>query len=287
MALENSWGLCVKFYSLQFRDIGSPIQASHFRGVWASPTPRREAQMGRTAPRLPWNDWGKVLLACTCVTSHATYKKKKAGTDWILTRSISLIFAILTRSLKRPGSIWAATGWLANRRFSFHSNHHVTCENTISVQLSPCASIYLIIFAEKFSGVPIAMFPQVMADWMSYLRSSPNFSKGRSRIPIDLSIPPPPKKKWKKWLRNWLFFFFFFTQVQTSTPVTLCSGELWSLISYCWYNPQPMRNDHSIAGTTILQTTLTGISPPLWIVEYSGGETSTLCRPEVSASPCV
>ena len=28
------------------------------------------------------------------------------------------------------------------------------------------------------------------------------------------------------------------------------------LINYCWYNPQPMRNDHSIAGTTILQTTL-------------------------------
>ena len=28
------------------------------------------------------------------------------------------------------------------------------------------------------------------------------------------------------------------------------------LISYCWYNPQPMRNDHSIAGTTILQMTL-------------------------------
>ena len=28
------------------------------------------------------------------------------------------------------------------------------------------------------------------------------------------------------------------------------------LISYCWYNPQPMRNDHSIAGTTILETTL-------------------------------
>ena len=28
------------------------------------------------------------------------------------------------------------------------------------------------------------------------------------------------------------------------------------LTSYCWYNPQPMRNDHSIAGTTILQTTL-------------------------------
>ena len=29
-----------------------------------------------------------------------------------------------------------------------------------------------------------------------------------------------------------------------------------TLISYCWYNPQPMRKDHSIAGTTILQTTL-------------------------------
>ena len=28
------------------------------------------------------------------------------------------------------------------------------------------------------------------------------------------------------------------------------------LISYGWYNPQPMRNDHRIAGTTILQTTL-------------------------------
>ena len=28
------------------------------------------------------------------------------------------------------------------------------------------------------------------------------------------------------------------------------------LISYCWYNPQPMRKNHSIAGTTILQTTL-------------------------------
>ena len=28
------------------------------------------------------------------------------------------------------------------------------------------------------------------------------------------------------------------------------------LISYCWYNPQPMRNNHSIAGTTFLQTTL-------------------------------
>ena len=27
------------------------------------------------------------------------------------------------------------------------------------------------------------------------------------------------------------------------------------LISYCWYNPQPMRKDHSIAGITILQTT--------------------------------
>ena len=76
--------------------IGSP---GHFSGVWASPAPRREAPRGRTTPRLPVNDWGKVLLACTCVTSHATYKKK-AGRDGILTRSVSLIFAILTRSLK-------------------------------------------------------------------------------------------------------------------------------------------------------------------------------------------
>ena len=48
-------------------NIGSP---SHLRGVWASPAPRREA---------PRNDWGNVLLACTCVTSHATYKKSGYG----------------------------------------------------------------------------------------------------------------------------------------------------------------------------------------------------------------
>ena len=35
--------------------------------------------------------------------------------------------------------------------------------------------------------------------------------------------------------------------------ISLCFRDL---ISSCWYNPQPMRNDHSIAGTTILQTTL-------------------------------
>ena len=84
--------------------------------VWASPAPRREAPRGRTTPRLPVNDWGKVLLACTCVTSHATYKKK-AGRDWILTRSVSLIFAILTRSLKRPGSIWAAGRLISQSAF--------------------------------------------------------------------------------------------------------------------------------------------------------------------------
>ena len=32
-------------------------------------------------------------------------------------------------------------------------------------------------------------------------------------------------------------------------------NRLKRLISYCWYNPQPMRNNHSIAGTTILETT--------------------------------
>ena len=34
------------------------------------------------------------------------------------------------------------------------------------------------------------------------------------------------------WLH--LFFFFFFTQVQT--PVTLCSGELWSILVLCKKN---------------------------------------------------
>ena len=94
-------------------NIGSP---SHFRGVWASPATRREAPSGRTTPRLPGNDWGKVLLACTCVMSHATYKKK-AGRDGILARSVSLIFAILTLSLKRPGSIWAAGGLISQSAF--------------------------------------------------------------------------------------------------------------------------------------------------------------------------
>ena len=54
--------------------IGSP---SHFRGVWANLAPRREAPWGRMAPRLPWNDWGNVLLPCTCVTSRAAHTKKK------------------------------------------------------------------------------------------------------------------------------------------------------------------------------------------------------------------
>ena len=106
--------LCSFHNELCHEDIGSP---SHFRGVWASSAPRREAPRGRTTPRLPVNDWGNVLLACICVTSRATYKKKKAGTDGILTHSVSLIFAILTRSLKRPGSIWAAGGLISQSAF--------------------------------------------------------------------------------------------------------------------------------------------------------------------------
>ena len=66
-------------------NIGSP---SHFRGVWASPAPRREAPRGRTTPRLPVNDWGNVLLACTCVTSHATYKKKRVRMESLPARSL-------------------------------------------------------------------------------------------------------------------------------------------------------------------------------------------------------
>ena len=31
--------------------------------------------------------------------------------------------------------------------------------------------------------------------------------------------------------------------------------RIFSAVSYCWFNPQPMRKDHSIAGTTIFQTT--------------------------------
>ena len=43
--------------------------------------------------------------------------QKKAGTDGSLTHSVSLIFAILTRSLKRPGSIWAAGGLISQSAF--------------------------------------------------------------------------------------------------------------------------------------------------------------------------
>ena len=49
------------------------------------------------------------------------------------------------------------------------------------------------------------------------------------------------------------------------------------LISYCWYNPQPMRNDHSIAGTTILQTTLEDADSTqfYWWLDKSGGKGSS------------
>ena len=41
------------------------------------------------------------------------------------------------------------------------------------------------------------------------------------------------------------------------TTFLLIKKKIWiKLISYCWFNPQPMRKDHSIAGTAILQTTL-------------------------------
>ena len=50
------------------------------------------------------------------------------------------------------------------------------------------------------------------------------------------------------------------------------------LISYCWYNPQPMRNDHSIAGTTILQTTLEDADSTqfYWWLDKSGGKGSRM-----------
>ena len=46
------------------------------------------------------------------------------------------------------------------------------------------------------------------------------------------------------------------------------------IISYCWYNPQPMRNDHSIAGTTILQKTLEDADNTqfYWWYDKSGGK---------------
>ena len=37
-----------------------------------------------------------------------------------------------------------------------------------------------------------------------------------------------------------------------SAPLCIIMANITDLISYCWYNPQPMRNDHWIAGATIL-----------------------------------
>ena len=57
------------------------------------------------------------------------------------------------------------------------------------------------------------------------------------------------------------------------------SGKSYrDLISSCWYNPQPMRNDHSIAGTTILQTTLEDADSTqfYWWLDKSGGKGSSL-----------
>ena len=50
------------------------------------------------------------------------------------------------------------------------------------------------------------------------------------------------------------------------------------LHSYCSYNPQPTRNDHSIAGTTILQTTLEDADSTqfYWWLDKSVGKGSSL-----------
>ena len=37
---------------------------------------------------------------------------------------------------------------------------------------------------------------------------------------------------------------------------TLQASFFRNLMSFCWYNPQPMQKNYSITGTTILQTTL-------------------------------
>ena len=116
---------------LRGRNIGSP---GHFRGVWANPTLRREAPRGRMSPRLPINDWGNVLLTCTCVMSRATSKKKKkrAGIR-CLPRPVSLIFVNIKETEPRgmdsypallesrglPGSVWAARGLISQSAFVF------------------------------------------------------------------------------------------------------------------------------------------------------------------------
>ena len=71
----------------------------------------------------------------------------------------------------------------------------------------------------------------------------------------------------------------FTTFLNTTNPNTYVKFIfLRTSISFCWYNPQPMRNDHSIAGTTILQTTLEDADSTqfYWWLDKSGGKGSSL-----------
>ena len=87
-------------------------------------------------------------------------------------------------------------------------------------------------------------------------RAALNCSKEWSLLPFKIfywrgSWPHP---MWQLLSINWNFDY---QQSKSSLILYRINlKELRGLISYCWYNPQPMRNDHSIAGTTILQTTL-------------------------------
>ena len=79
----------------------------------------------------------------------------------------------------------------------------------------------------------------------------------------------------EEWLIEWLIFL---ERRRNACEHLTRIFFFRDFISYCWYNPQPMRNDHSIAGTTILQTTLEDADSTqyYWWLDKSGSKGSSL-----------
>ena len=77
---------------------------------------------------------------------------------------------------------------------------------------------------------------------------------------------------------SWCFLSKFGIPCNYAHMAFWADKNISDLISYCWYNPQPMRNDHSIAGTTILQTTPEDADSTqfYWWLDKSGGKGSSL-----------
>ena len=81
---------------------------------------------------------------------------------------------------------------------------------------------------------------------------------------------------WSK-IRTWTFLLGHETQILLDFAAKWLNG----LVSYCWFNPQPKRKDHSIAGTTIRQTTIENAynTQVYWQYDKSGDKTFRCSTP--------